>query len=227
MAAIPRTLVGIVTETPPTETIPIRGAKVEVVSGPNKGRSVTTDDHGYYSMVEVWGDFDVSVSKDGYDAEEGHVSARASVNRLDIALQPDAQRVRTSLAGRLCADSHFWYPGFPSSSYDCVNYPLQRHHFIPIHRSGTIEIEVRWQYKEDYSPEYLWLEVRCGSSTVRQLYELLLKGIPPTKLPGRREGPLHVSASAPAVCEIKPLRYSSFKGFVAWTEYDIEVRHPK
>jgi hypothetical protein len=51
---VPRTLIGPVTETFPTETTPIAGATIEIVSGANMGRRATTDADGSYSLSSVW-----------------------------------------------------------------------------------------------------------------------------------------------------------------------------
>jgi hypothetical protein len=86
--------------------------------------------------------------------------------------------------------------------------------------------------------------VRCGSLVVEQEYTLLvLVNYSPVPTEALRihnygaplsentfnviAGPLRVSVRSPALCEITPYRYRSFKSGVAATQYEIDVVHPK
>jgi hypothetical protein len=220
---IPHTLIGIVTETAPTTSVPIANASVTVVIGPHAGMRTTTDGNGYYSLPGVWDEFDVMVSHAGYESTRAHADARSTVSRLDVALMPDAQPTRTSFTGRLCADAHYWFgaPGsaiYPGSG--CDEIPVQTHHFIPVHRTGPLDIKISWEYREDYSDEYMFLEARCGREAREHKFSFFEMG-------ARGFGTLRLTADGPVVCEIKPSRYRSFKGQIARTVYRIDVTHPK
>ena len=226
IAPIVRTLVGIVTETPPSETTPIGGAKVEIVSGSNKGKGVTTDGNGYYSMAGVWGDFDVSVSSGGYEAKTIHVAATEGVTRADVRLMPDDQPAHTVLDGHLCTTE----PPLPYSQV-CVPgsfpYSLQKHHWLPVHRPGTMTAKVTYQYQGDYYWNYLNVEIRCESRLVVEERIANLWNHPPSYFGYRPERPIQLEASQPCVYEIKLFNYIADRKGGDWTTYRVELSHPK
>src|SRR5206468_3340986 len=102
-------LTGTITEVPPTEQVSIESAKVQVLNGSAEGRSSVTDVAGRFTVYGVSGEFDVRVSRDGYESKSARVSATGSTTTLDIALLPDNGLTRTSVSGRLCPDWAFWF----------------------------------------------------------------------------------------------------------------------
>jgi hypothetical protein len=228
-----RTLIGVVSETPPTATTPVGGVQVRIVSGPGIGLEATTDGNGYYSIPGVAGDFELSLSRAGYEPHVAHVSAARSVTRVDVNLMPDSHPVNTRLDGQLCADFAFWFPGAALFTSPCTAAPVQVHHYIPVHRPGALEVALNWEYREDYSAEYMWLEVRCGSTKADQLFALYYRDANTYMVPSRGNvgaglrGPLRVMVPEPATCEVKPYGYWSFKGYIALTTFRIDVTHPK
>jgi hypothetical protein len=237
------TLVGVVTETPPTEHTPVVGTTVRIASGPGSGLEAVTDGNGFFSIPGVWGEFDVSVAHPGYESRVLHVSASQTVTTLNVALMPDAQVVRTEFSGRLCADEMFYFgKPFPyPEAYSCLpSDPLQQHHFVALHRSGTLTVGLDWEYQEDYSNDYMRLEVRCDLTQVDQLWAktyfpggppLLMDDDPTQRWPIRplnaHPQPLQISVAAASMCEIKPWGYASFKGHVAATTYRLTIDHPR
>ena len=168
-----------------------------------------------------------------------------------VAPSPHAQLLRSEFSGRLCADAIFYFgqvfdpygPVFdPRGPYYlnlCLpNDPLEQHHFVGVHREGTLVVGLDWEYHEDYSAEYMRLSVQCDSARVDQLW---IKGpagpplvsdydptqrTPPIPLHPRPQ-PLQVSVPAASMCEIKPWAYFSFKTVVPATQYHLTIDHPR
>jgi hypothetical protein len=138
--------------------------------GSNKGLSVTTDGNGYFSIPGVWGDFDVSVSRIGYDAQTAHVSVNESVSRADMRLMPDSQPSDSVFTGTLCTVADPLVPGGGVSGSRCIKkpfpYPTQIHHRLPVHRPGTMTVAADYVYQGDYYSNYLSFELRCGSQVI-------------------------------------------------------------
>jgi hypothetical protein len=237
-------ITGIVHESVPTETQPVQGARVVIQGGLDSGTSAMTDGAGRFSLEAEAAGFTLAVSKDGYDSTSAKIAELPRDQRPEITLVPDAVPVTSRLTGKLCADDAFWQTVYPSL-YKCEGSPLIGHHFIAMHRAGVVELNMSWVYKEDYSLEFMWLEVRCGALIVEQEYLLLdyLQEYYPGVAPATRihnygspnstntfdfeQGPLRVSIPSPSLCEIKPGRYSSFKGVGVSTNYQMDVTHPK
>jgi Carboxypeptidase regulatory-like domain len=233
-------LIGTVTESPPSDTTPIAGSSVQVLNGAAEGRSASTDPAGRFSIYGVSGDFDVVVSRDGYESKTVHVSTNGiTTTVVNLMLVPDVRQMRTTVFGRVCADYDFYLRGNGTPPGPCrlpgdgpaVDYPVQQHHYLPVHRSGTVRIDLHWIYREDYSDERMWLEVRCGSNL------LALKSFSffgefgfAGGSPFGKQLPLIVPAAGPCLYEIKALRYSSFKTYtyaLPWTEYRLDIDHPQ
>jgi hypothetical protein len=146
------TLVGVVTETPPTERTPVVGTTVRIASGPAAGLETVTDGNGYFSIPGVWGEFDVNVAHPDYETQILHASASQTVTTLNVALMPDGI-VRSEFSSRLCADGTFYFGQLASigaitdPNYCLPGDPLVQHHFFAIHRSGTLMVGLDWQYR--------------------------------------------------------------------------------
>jgi hypothetical protein len=227
---VPFVIAGVVHESVPAD-VPIGGARVVVQGGLDNGTSTITDDAGRFTLQVERPGFTIAVSKDGFDPAAITVSALPRDLQPNIALTPAANSI-TRFTGDLCADIDFWIPSHPpvTPSYGCTGAPLMRHHFFDVPRAGSVDIDLRWIYQEDYSPEYMWLEVRCGSQIVQQEYALgggTTEVSQPRMWPGNTIGVLRISVPSPSTCELKPARYSSFKGHIAKTQYRIDVTHPR
>jgi hypothetical protein len=64
---VPRAVTGRVTESAPTESELLAGARVEIVSGPRSGVATTTDASGAYRFDGVWGEFQIRATASGYE----------------------------------------------------------------------------------------------------------------------------------------------------------------
>jgi hypothetical protein len=88
------TLSGIVTETAPTTSIVLAGARVEFVDGANQGRFATTGSDGRYQITGVVnGGFTVRASLAGYTTAMLPVGINGNTT-LDIRLDPTAPRMQ-------------------------------------------------------------------------------------------------------------------------------------
>ena len=231
MTPIRRTLVGTVTESFPTETAPIPGARLEIRTGSNKGTNVVTDSNGQYSLPDVWGDFDVSVSKAEFEARTLHTSVDETLATLDIKLLPDDRPRRTSFAGRLCPPP----PSFPGA-LKCLAEAQQDHYWLNVHRAGDMAVRIDFSYNGDYYTDWLRLEIRCGAEMIAarwfiQREHLGTRIAPPGTTPalyyfGGDELPLMVPLPRACVYEIKLFDYYGFKGPYP-TRYVVDLDHPK
>jgi hypothetical protein len=227
---VPFAIRGVIHEAFPAADTPVAGARVDVQGGPDAGASAITDGSGRFSLdVEAAG-FTLVVTKNGYESTSSVIAALPRDERPNIGLVPSGTRATAHFSGGLCADWDFWHPGFPHA-YTCVASPVVGRHSINVNRPGILDIDLNWVYQEDYSAEYMWLEVQCGSFIAKQEYALggglSSPEDKPLMLPDRRPGPWRLSASTPGVCEIKAGPYSSFKGMIARTFYQLDVAYPK
>jgi hypothetical protein len=91
-------LAGQVTDGGLGSTVPVEGARVEVVAGVGRGLTALTNPGGSYALFGVAGDVEVRVTKDGYRTEDRRVVVNESTQNLDVAMTPvDAYQ---NLAGR-------------------------------------------------------------------------------------------------------------------------------
>ena len=243
-------LEGVVHENAPTQDVLVPDATVGIhyvgcETCPHANESTTTDATGRFKLTGIaTGGFALVVSKQGYETTTYGIAQLPRDQRPDITLAPDAAAVTTRFTGDLCADAAYWFPGntylLGQGCYSRA--PLTQRHVLPVHRGGSLEITMNWVYKEDYSREFMYLDVRCGATTAEQAYTLndYLSKYFPAPAPADRishfiaqnnyvleQGPLRVSVPSAALCEITPNRYSSFKSSIASTTYRIEVTHPK
>jgi hypothetical protein len=227
---VPFAITGVIHESFPAADTPIAGARVDVQGGPDAGASAMTDAAGRFSLdVEAAG-FTLVVTKNGYESTSSVIAELPRDERPNIGLVASGTRATTHFSGGLCADWDFWHPGYPHA-YTCVASPTVGQHSIAVNRPGVVDIDLNWMYQEDYSAEFMWLEVQCGSFVAKQEYALggglFFPGDKPVMVPDRRPGPWRLSVSKPGVCGIKAGPYSSFKGMIARTFYQLDVAYPK
>lgn len=87
-------LSGRVTETPPTQTLPVAVATVRIADGPNAGRSTTTDINGNYRLADLQqSGFTVTASANGYESVSLGVDL-TSDKTLNFQLPPIGPRRR-------------------------------------------------------------------------------------------------------------------------------------
>jgi hypothetical protein len=215
LVPIPRTLVGIVTETPPTETTPIIGATVSILAGTNKGKSTTTDAAGFYSLPNVWGTFDVAVVANGYESKTFRATAGNTVVRENATLMPNALTVRSTFSGSVCASN------VPPGADLCeAQDPIQVRHWFSTHRAGTVRVYAQFVARGDYYREYFQFEMRCRDAV---LWRSQLAGAHDEI----RSGPNTVAVPEPCMIEVKAFNYiSAFKsGNTRPAPYQIEIDH--
>jgi hypothetical protein len=216
LTPIPLSLAGSITETAPTEHIGIAGATLEILTGSNAGRRVTTDRAGAYTLAPVWGEFDLSISRPEYETQIRHVATLTST-RLDVKLTPRDLRVRTTLSGDLCTVATI------PSWLSCSN-PFQRSHTIAVHRPGVLTLSLDYRYVGDYYPNTMTLAIRCGSGTVIEKKFSKHLTAPPTV--DGAAGPIEVPLAQPCNYDVRVFDFVADTKGGAETTYRVEVAHP-
>ena len=144
LTPIPKTLSGRVFETAPTESTAVAGARVEVITGPNAGAAATADPTGAYSLPGLWGDFQVRVTRDGYEPDVETVSIGDTAPTTDAHLAPLATLVTVVV---------------PSGVHEEPSYPIDVHHDGEI-----VVVDVHFEsFEEGDSAD---LEVREGPELI-------------------------------------------------------------
>jgi hypothetical protein len=150
---------GRVTESVPTENTVVAGALIEITSGSNKGRSTSTDPSGAFTLSNVWGDFDVSVTANGFEGTTVHVTSGASP-QLDVRLLPSEGRQVTTFTGDICTNLPV-----PDPVWHCTA-PVERTYTFDVHRAGTLLLSVDYDFVGDYYSDTLTVRVSCASTVV-------------------------------------------------------------
>ena len=215
------TLSGTITETPPTDSMPVAGARLEILSGSNKGLTTASGGTGSYTFHNVWGEFDVSISSPNHETRIAR-AALGSSTRLDVQLTPKNPRARTSFSGDLCTVERIppWH--------SCTA-PLDRSHTVRVDRPGAITLAVDYKYVGDYYFNYLTLQLRRnGSVVVEKQFRTCCGGGLPTLLPDNvYGGAIQLTASAAGAYELRVFNFiADTKGGVQ-TTYRIDVDHPR
>ena len=92
--AIPTaTFSGRVTESAPTQSTPVGGAQLKVLSGVRTGATSTADADGNFSLGDVSAAFDVLVQADGYEDATIHVDSSTGATRRTIGLMPKLRTI--------------------------------------------------------------------------------------------------------------------------------------
>jgi hypothetical protein len=219
LTPIPTTLTGRVTETAPTDTTPIAGATVEILTGSSKGRITTTDAVGIYTLPQVWGDFDLSFSGADYDTKTLHASV-ATTARLDVNLAPRERQRHTTFTGQLCTTVHL------PPSLVCTQ-PFERTHTIPVHGTGTLTLDVDYGYVGDYYLNSLSVDLRCGSTLVLEKRLTKLWDNPPTILPDGVTGAIRVALTRPCLYELRLSNFVADTKGGFQTTYRVDVDQPQ
>lgn len=159
-----RSLIGVVTDAG-VSGLPIAGARLEITTGSLKGKSRTTDANGAYEFINLWGEFDLVVSIDGYETKTLHPTMVLGPTKLDIPLALDTAFDQQVFTGRLCTVS----PPFPHQQecrFEGKPYPLDAQHVVTVPRATTLNLTLTYDYVGDYYPNSLEVRVLCGSEVV-------------------------------------------------------------
>jgi hypothetical protein len=129
-----QTLNGRVTETPPTSQTGIGGALVRITTGPDAGRSATTNIMGFYTIPNVAVASTVQISAEGYVESSGDVDSGRE-GRFQLMPRPvtKTSTLRDTLDDRVgsCSDG--------VSQRPCHILTL------PIHNDGPLEATLSWE----------------------------------------------------------------------------------
>lgn len=93
------TLAGVVTESAPTQTAALTGARVQVTSGPSAGVAGTTDARGTFTLSGLSGAFDLTVTRDGYLPSVQRVQMAVGPNRVAVGLVPVPKTIVEAFGG--------------------------------------------------------------------------------------------------------------------------------
>ncbi|HYT68775.1 MAG TPA: carboxypeptidase-like regulatory domain-containing protein, partial [Vicinamibacterales bacterium] len=175
---------GVVTEAPPSQA-PVAAAVLTIVSGSKKGWTYSADGAGAFRLDSVWGEFDVSVARAGYDTITAHVVAYSGLP-VTVRMTPQAGRVSVAFAGSLCTTEKLppWL--------NCTA-PFERTHVLSITRPGPVALTVDYVYVGDYYVNSLMLDIRCGSRVVAQKKFVKQWEAPPTVMPDNVVGTFEVA----------------------------------
>lgn len=151
LVPLPFTVFGTVTESAPTETTMIPGARVEIVSGSGDGTSATTSEDGSFRLGETSGQIEVRVTRTGYITGTFHVTRTGPETRLDGRLVPSPRTVT----------ENFDY------SYTDLQEP--RSFFRRIHSDGLLILDrLRIMYQYPLPNPDMMLQVWRGSDLIGQ-----------------------------------------------------------
>jgi hypothetical protein len=159
-----RSLIGVVTDAA-VPGLPIAGAHLEITTGSLKGKSRTTDASGAYEFINLWGDFDLVVTVDGYETATLHPTMIQGPTKLDIPLVLDTAFEQKVFTGRLCTIA----PPFPYQQecrFEGNPYPLDVRHVITVPRATTLDLTLTYDYVGDYYPNWMDVRVLCGDEQV-------------------------------------------------------------
>jgi hypothetical protein len=127
---------GVLREIDPSVGVPIQGGTVQITTGPNAGKSTTTDGNGYYVFNEVTrGTFTLRSSANGYEPGEQSVTL-ANPRQQDLQLRPVLQILDQTLTGAVSGGTASRCGSFTTKP--CATFS------IPIHHAGTLEAVLSW-----------------------------------------------------------------------------------
>ena len=206
------TIRGRVTETAPTENTAVVDAVVEITTGSNRGKSSRTDGTGAFTLSDVWGDFDVSVTQAGYQSATAHVASGANP-RLDVHLPPRETRLHTTFTGGLCTSKYLM-------PWQTCTQPLERTHTVTVHRPGPFTVKTTWDYVGDYYSNALTVQVSCGTTMVAE--RTYFRNFYPPDDP-----PLQLALTKPCSYAIKLTNFVADTKGGFETTYRVDVDYPQ
>jgi hypothetical protein len=130
-------LQGVVTESAPTATVPIVGARVEIVDGANAGRAATTDGNGYYALSGLTGStFTLRTTHAAYQIADRPVTLSRDTT-MNVTMRPNPQQLDDSYTGQISG-------GDPTTCSDGVFVKPCKRISLPIHNDGALSAEMDW-----------------------------------------------------------------------------------
>jgi len=132
---------GRVRETAPTETTGIRGATVRVSGGANAGRTVVTDEFGFYTIRGLEpGTFTLDVAAEGFVASSELVAAQSDTTvNFNLARVP--RTMTHTSTGTIAATD--------GTCSDGISMKACRILAIPVHNPGTATATLSWTAAAD------------------------------------------------------------------------------
>jgi hypothetical protein len=132
-------LSGLITESVPTTSTVLSGARVELIDSASQGRFTTADGTGHYQITQVpWGNYNVHVSMPGYVDATQQVTLTANAT-LDFRLLPTPTTTWFTRTGTISATDG----SCPGETRPCQVFSLP-----PVHNTGTFEVTVLWNGAE-------------------------------------------------------------------------------
>jgi len=136
-------LSGLVTESVPTTSTILSGARIEFVDGVNQGKSATTDSTGHYEITQVSeGTFSVRATLSGYADTPKQVTINAN-STLDFALVPTLKPISESFSGS------FTQSDPASCDVGSIKYPC-RVLDLSVHNPGPLSAVLTWLPSDAY-----------------------------------------------------------------------------
>lgn len=130
-------LSGLVTESVPTTSTTLSGARIEFVDGVNQGKSATTDSTGHYEITQVSeGTFSVRATLSGYADTTKQVTINAD-STLGFALVPTLKPISESLSGYFTASDP------ASCNVGSIKYPCRVMN-LAMHNPGPLSAVLTW-----------------------------------------------------------------------------------
>ena len=128
-------LSGKVTESAPTTSTVLSGARIDFTDAANQGRFATTDGTGQYQLLQVpAGTYTVRATLAGYVDATKQVTVSANTT-LDFALVPTPNTIWFTRTGSISASS----AGCPGETHPCQAFALP-----PVHNAGPLQSTLLW-----------------------------------------------------------------------------------
>jgi hypothetical protein len=214
------TVTGTVTETAPTETTAVAGAQIEILTGSSRGRVTTTDPRGGFSLPNVWGDFELSISRPNYETRLAQVES-GTTWELELRLAPVQRLAHASFGAELCTIE-------PLPAWLRCSAPFERVHDLAITRPGTLTLLADYTYVGDYYFNDLTVQIRCGSTVIVEKHFRKQSDAPPFILPDNvRGGAMSVALLQPCTYDIRVFDFRADTKGGAQTAYRINIDYPR
>ncbi len=141
------TLSGTVSETAPTESTHLAGARVTVYDSPDIGRSTITDANGAFQITGLRpGTLALSIQAAGFD--EGKQAVALTENQVvAIQLDPVFQIVTTDRSDAISGDDTcpgYWDYATVQATPASGSHPCQVDYVLNVHHRGTFTAELTW-----------------------------------------------------------------------------------